>query len=379
MDKIRRFFINTGYTLMITFWILIILGCLTVAMFYIMAHFSEDIVVNFDVNGRHDLDFSVFYLPNQIWEENPKPRDLYFLMSFTDFIEVKSGLSVTLSEETQIDYSFTATERLVIRYRIGADADSSPVVFTEEIILSEQSGSRVTNRLRFNAEDEMSPGGVYTLHPRPHIDTYFDFVASQAYQMYGENLTTLGLRGFSAELFIDFTYTINIPEHKITETITQGYRISLTSEVYSLVVTGQPSFGLSFLVYKHENVEITMPLVVLFVAVFSAGVFGLVYTLRRYAADPLPNRHKALTILKKYAGEIVVTDNLVDLTQYKLMIVKEFSELLKLAVNLSKHIMCYHDIDRAEFVTIVDGYAYTFSLEYHPRNNLAADEEARVP
>ena len=82
-------------------------------------------------------------------------------------------------------------------------------------------------------------------------------------------------------------------------------------------------------------------------------------------ANPNKYRQEADDILKKYAYEIVVYNKPVDLTKYEPMVVQEFGELLKLAINLNKHIMCYRDEVRTEFVVIVDGYACLYMISYN--------------
>jgi len=46
------------------------------------------------------------------------------------------------------------------------------------------------------------------------------------------------------------------------------------------------------------------------------------------------------------------------------MTVKEFVDLLKLAINLNKHIMCYKNSTKTQFVIIIDGYACFYEVNY---------------
>jgi hypothetical protein len=52
-------------------------------------------------------------------------------------------------------------------------------------------------------------------------------------------------------------------------------------------------------------------------------------------------------IFKKYAAEIVTSDVPLILDNYRLVPVGVFQELLKLAINLNKHIMCCHNENAA--------------------------------
>jgi hypothetical protein len=76
------------------------------------------------------------------------------------------------------------------------------------------------------------------------------------------------------------------------------------------------------------------------------------------------NRRVAKSILKKYADEIIISASPADLSEYKIVYVLQFKELLKLAVNLNKHILCFHNDEKADFCTIIDGYAYCYNINY---------------
>jgi hypothetical protein len=358
--------------------LLLIIICLFVAGFFLVESGRELFGESFDVSGRHDLEFFVYYVENDFWDENPIPRNLNFLMSHTDFIRVRSEFSLNMSEEAEIIYSYTATERLIIRYMAGGDAGNT--VFENVTTLSEQRGRRVASSLRFSAGDESTPGGMYIFDPLPHIHTYFDFVSHQTAQMHDRGLVALGLRGFSAELQIDFVYTIAIPTFGVNENISRGYRIQLTSEVFTPVLTGGHMFDVSVPTYVPVARSISMPMTVLLVAFFALGVYGLVRNIGLFSQDPNPRRREVNAILKKYSGEIVVDDAPVDLSRFYVKRLKDFSELLKLAVNLSKHIMCYNNRKYAEFVVIVDEFAYVYRVEIkNGKNGSSTPPEPPVP
>ena len=159
----------------------------------------------------------------------------------------------------------------------------------------------------------------------------------------------------------------------MNETITQGYRIPLTTEIYSLSLTGMSNFEWSDNLAVRD-IEITLPMVVLFVVVFTGSVFGLLHTIKALAAHPNKYRRETDSILKKYTHEIVVYGKPVDLTRYEPMAVRGFSELLKLAINLNKHIMCYRIETRTEFVVIMDEYACLYAINYDGSNAERHDE-----
>ena len=317
----------------------------------------------FTVSGNTTSDYRVFYLPNEFWPDNPVNHNLGFLMSFTDFIEVDSRFNAQLDGDAEIFYSYNAVKTFVIRYMGSVDGTINPVVFREVFELSQASGSAHTDRLSFPNGTGIS--GTYTIFPKDYTDLYLNFVAAQGQQMRDENVIATGLRGFSAELLIDFTYNIRIPEKSINETVALGYRLSLTTEVFTLTTTGNVGSTFSITIGEGgEPAPVALFTIVILVIFAGLGVYGLVRGLDRFNADPNPRRREANTIIKKYSNEIVVSDTLLSLQEYKALVVKDFETLLRLAINLNKHIMCYNDDNRADFAVIVDSYAYHFGIEY---------------
>ena len=363
MDLIKNLLTKTAKTRTLILSSLLLVMVIIFALVFLAAHLRDDDVV--EISGRADLDFRVFYLENEYFADGPIPHRLHFLMSFTDYIEVDSRFTVHVDEETEIFYNYSATQRLVIRYMGAMDGVSNPVVFEYTMPLSSSYGSVFGYAISFPAAGGAGPGGTYTISPKDYTDFYLDFVATQRHLMYQENVIAVGLRGFSAELLIDFTYTITLPEWGISETAMAGYRLSLSTEVFTLAATGNSTatFNRS-IVLNDPPPQITLPMVIIFVAAAALSIYGIIRGISNIYADPNENRREALTILKKYSNEIVVSDVAPQLSQYQSMPVGDFRDLLRLAINLSKHIMCYHDDDMAEFVVVVEDSAYYYRINY---------------
>ena len=342
-------------------FLIFIIALVIIAAVRLSDYFRADAAVA--AHGRQSLDFRVFYVENSFFPENPMPRNLDFLMSYTDYIEIDSKFDATFSEEMNIHYSYRAEKRFVIRHMGAVYNYLNNIVFEEVHTLSETGGAVTSNELSFGVQVSGGPGGTYTIFPKEHIELYFEFVEDQARQMAAENVIAPGLRGFSADLMINFTYTISAPEFGLNETLTYGYRIPLTTEIYRLTTIGAPAFEWSDNLQMQDS-GITLPLVILFTVLFALNVFGLLYTVRALTSDSNKYRREADSILKKYSHEIVVYDKPVDMTRHESMVVQEFGELLKLAINLNKHIMCYRNRTYTEFVVIVDEFACLYVINY---------------
>jgi ribosomal protein S15P/S13E len=126
--------------------------------------------------------------------------------------------------------------------------------------------------------------------------------------------------------------------------------------------------------------QLTFPVIVLFAAALALSAYGFITGINRLNADPNEHRHTVKEILKKYSGEIVVSEKPLLLERYSPVYVSDFQDLLKLAVNLNKHIMCHHNDAGAMFAVLVDIYSYVYTVDYyvqknHPPENEPIEEE----
>lgn|GEM_PF-934252 len=315
----------------------------------------------FYASGNQASDFRIFYLPNDTFGENPQPHNLHYLMSFTDYIEIDSLFSANFSQEVDVIYNYQAIMRLVIR-QLGASPQNRPVL--EDIwVLSQAGGETTASRLFFTTENDGGPGGIYRVFPREHIMRYSNFLQDHTNQLSSGEIAAQGFRGFSADLFVDFTYTINVAELGLTETVTHGYQIPLTTEVFSIVATGSPNFAWESELTP-QRTGIALPLVIAYVSVFALCIFKAFQAIKQFSADPDEYRQRANDILIKYNQDIVIYDKPIDFARYDPMAVREFSELLKLSINLNKHIMCYKCRAFIEFVVIIDEFACYYVINF---------------
>jgi len=346
INKHHLLIMSSVLTLLVVF---IILG-------YLIASSLKNNIV--EATGTADSSFRIFYIENDIFHYNPIPSNQHFLMSFTDYIEVESRFTAQFSDDVEVAFRYDATMRLVIRYRATADGYLNPIVYELRRPLSQMHGLVTGDTINFLGHAN-EPGGTYTIHPREFIEIYINFVIAQQQQMEDENVIVQNLRGFTAEIFIDFMYHIYVPNWDIQETATHGYHFSISSEVYSLMATGDPHFSLS-VNQATPSLQITLPIAVIIIMTLALGLYSLLVGTRRLRADPREYKQMQHTILKKYSNEIIVTNTPLQFPRDTLVQVSGFEELVKLAVNLNKHIVCYICNDEAEFVVVVDGYTYYF-------------------
>ena len=336
------------------------LTLISLAFVYLKAYLREDAII--EITGASDLAFRVFYLENNIFDTNPVPNDLHFLMSYTDFIEIDTNFRMQFDHrDVEIFYEYTATERLVIRYMSTVDSHVNPIVFHETTKLSDVSGGVFAHGLNLPADSYMLRGS-YTIYPRPHIKRYLEVMADQARQMAEESVLIVGMRGLTAELFLDFTYTVWIPCLNFRQSLTSGYRLPLFSEVYSLTVTGTSDFSETIYITEDLPFEIELWTIIIFVIMMSLSGYGIFNGIKYLQADSNEKRQEVKVLLRKYENEIVISPDPVDLKAYGTVRVEDFTELIKLAVNLNKHIRCYKDDIKAIFIVVIDVDAYMYEV-----------------
>ena len=71
---------------------------------------------------------------------------------------------------------------------------------------------------------------------------------------------------------------------------------------------------------------------------------------------------EASRILRKYERDIVSYPCPVDISNYKLMQVQDFDDLLKLSISQNKHIMSHKNDEFIEFIVVVDDFACMYRL-----------------
>lgn len=344
---------------------LVLVAAILWAVSYVADFMSEDMLV--EATGQNNINFTVHYLENEIFGENPVSAD-YFLRLFTDFIEVESSFSVNFNEDLDIDYTYVAQKRFVITY--AGSGGSNPVIFEETKELSRASGSAHGRRLSFDSYNvDGEPGGTYIIFPRDYMEIYLNFLDYHEQHVENEGGTASSFRGFSAELFIEFTYSILAIPIGMSETTTRGYRIPISQDVFIPEVRGGIAGFTASASASTEtpNIDLFTILVFALVLIFSAIIMFV--GIKCLSADGNKRRKKAKTILKKFSSEIVVSRSPMNLSRYNIMVVDDFDEILKLSVNLNKHIMCYHNAEKMELCTIVEEHAYYYCINYWKDKN----------
>jgi hypothetical protein len=140
--------------------VIIILVTVAIGLLYFIPSFGLERRI--EISGRVDIQAEVFYLENDTFPANPIPRDLYYLMSFTDYIQVSNRLLLDLNKEVEVYYSYTSSKRLIIRHMATGDSNLNPIVFRESVSLSEIQGNMTTSSLRFPNENSNN-GGITDL------------------------------------------------------------------------------------------------------------------------------------------------------------------------------------------------------------------------
>ncbi|MCL2426108.1 MAG: DUF5305 domain-containing protein [Oscillospiraceae bacterium] len=352
---------------------LIVAAFIVIAIQFLFAYFREETFTS--ASGRHNLSFSVNYFDGTIFGEENIPLDQSFLMSYTDYIELENSFTANFSQRMDIYYNYHAQKRFIIRHMATADALTSPVIFQKTFPLVETSG-------RVPAEELTSLGNEYQLYlnsneivrvyPLEFIQIYLDFINEHRQQLDhmasrlgGDTMIQQGMRGFSAELFVDFTHSLrnnaNSATGNLNQNTTYSYRIPLTAEVYTITTMGTPNFEWESAM--SQSVDISLLGSVVFVALFTLSSFGLLHSIKKLTANPNIQQQQVNDILKKYSHEIVISDNPIPLEKYDIVNVLDFKGLLKLSISLSKHITCYKNEECAEFVVIIDEFAYLYNIQ----------------
>ena len=338
------------------------------------------------INTHHDLKFQVHYVQNNMFEENPIPQDFNFLMSFTDYILVTDSFNISISKPTNIYYDFLATKRLVVT---SPDAGYNVVVFEQSTILDESSGqSHGTNIQISGAGGFLDESTGFSISPRDYIFWYRQFTEYHQRQMIREDVMGLGGgRNLSAELRVDFSYNIHLPEINHRESSTRGFNIPLGNEIYNLTASGNPSNESRVLLSQADISPANAPPIFVFVVGVLICLAALIWSFMMFMKEEDQKVQKT-QIPKKYSDNLIITNSPVDISSSIIVTVKDFKEMLKLSTWLSKPIIYYPDSTDADFILPSDGFTYVFSIatiaEVEPEteneeSNLALTFENETP
>jgi len=326
----------------------------------------EQDTITSEASGRIETDVRVFYIENESFPNNPISENLNFLMSFTDFIEMESRFLARLSEEIEVHYTYTSVKRLVVRYRGSSSGEMNPIVLEVNEPLSHVSNTVIAQEISFPNREHDGSEGTYVIFPEAYVDTFLNFVAEQE-RIMNEGTTSRGHASFFAELQIEFVYEVAIPDWGINERLTSGYRLPLLTEVYSIVPFGESTFNECLEVPIPSTRQIALPIVMLFVIIFSVNSYFLFTGIKKLSSEPDAFSREVSEINRKYASEIVASKtSLLQLTsleaQYTCIEIDKFESLLNLAINTNAQIMSYRDEGRAEFVVVKDVFIYYYEI-----------------
>ena len=362
--KIKDSILNLHKTWRIVLPTLVIITMMIIVIRYLI-NLSTEIIV--EATGRIDLDYRVFYIENESFPSNPIPQNLNFLMSFTDFIEIDNQFSARFSEEIEVYYSYRSVKRLIVRYRGSIDGKMHPIVFEIRYPLSYINNNLVSRYLSLPHPEDHASVSTYTIFPERYIEMYLDFLAEQERVMNNEHHMNRSQANFVAELQIEFIYDITIPTWNMNESVIKSYHLLLSTEVYSLVSSGYPTFSQS-LDLSIPAQQVTLPIAIFFVVVFAISAYFLFTGIKSFGEDSNEFQREFSKISRKYTNEIIdLNDSLLSFfssqsIQYTCIQLNKFESLLNLAINANEHIMCYHNVERAEFVVVKGEFVYYYEI-----------------
>jgi hypothetical protein len=367
MKKRRR---KTGAKVLLALGIAGLILAAIAAAWYVLPFYGPDATIS--VRLENNVNYRAEYVPNDFYKEQTRPAgELYYLMSYTDHLEIENFFTARFGQSVRFAYTYTAVETFLIRYQRSNDANG-PVVYEERVVLDEASGQASGTRAYIGGFGDETVF-LYTVDPRDYIETYRRFVddhQSKKDQDMGGGESNIR---FTADLLLEFTYTIRLPDLNVSEVVVSGLAIPLTLEAYSPAVTGQRTREAEVAAKKFVLPEL------LYLEIMAAWVvicvFALYAGIRLLTKKKHEPREEVRQILKKYTEDILVVAQPPEISEYHEIPVRTFQELLNVALNLNKHILCCQDEYGAEFYVIADKQAYSFFIDYE----VTPESESETP
>ena len=320
--------------------------------------------------------FIVHYVENDLFGGGAMPQGRHYLKSFTDFVELENSFTANFDREIDLSYTYTATERLVISPSRSASSNGSgngngngsgnggSPIYEESVTIASASGNGKGQSFSWGGED--SDDGVYTVDLFAYAEIFQNFIEVHEAQMEEQEINGANRPSYNAELIVDFTFRLNAKEYGITKTLTNGFNIPFTTEIYYIARRASGEQSAEFIIPAREFRAPGFWTVSLLVLWFALLLSALFFCLRQLRMDENPLRREVQRVSKKYADEIIFMESPVDMSEHIPIQVMRFEELVKLALSGGKSIYGYQDDTGAHFVVFSDNHAFYRAWLFKP-------------
>ena len=344
-------FIATGVSFVV-FLIIFILS-----LTYILGGLSSKSSVHFE--ERNSIDCKV-YLNDADKDEYTEPQrkkdnDGYFLngsttgyaLGHTKFIRITPSYSADLSKKIDVKYTVAYSMTLNI-YSTGSNKQ----------LLNYQDVTKTLNANGAVPKDDVAGNGEVRINGFSYDFNLEDYIA--LVEKYAASVKNFNVTG---EIVFTATYQLSNSPRKIkTASYPRGMTIQLNQlEKNPFVIAFSGKGGVEADIPERAARMPGFGLSVLIVIGLAVPVTGMFLALREIYGEKNVYAKAIKNIKRKYGDALVAANNPI-VQNWICAPVKNFNELMKLALNLSKPITYWEEEDKTVFFILCDSIRYQFEL-----------------
>ena len=300
---------------------------------------DENVVMTYTSNGN--IDYKVYLRPNEfIKEEYIGPGEAYIL-DLIDHVQIIPTYGFKSSEKTNV----TGTNKLVARLKVYYKESSSnnSEILKREVVLDEK-------LMNFN-ESQYSSTNSYDLNLDYYLNILKEFQSSMKISMEGY-----------VEVSYETSFNGKVGGASYNDEYSNMIRIPLSTSV--IKIDKESSKEKTSKVYEADLIK-TNKTVLVYVVAVNLVVFAIICILLKQLFIFTNKNEYQRTIgklLKDYDDIIVNTSTIIDTSDYKVIEINEFKEILNLSRELLLPIMNYEVIKGSLtwFYVIKDDILYRY-------------------
>lgn len=321
-EKITEIMSNNLNIKFILYILILIVSLVLTSIFLVKALNFEEKVLNYKENGF--LDYRVYLKDNDFYPNDYLDKDMIYVSSLIDYIDVDFNYNFKIDENIDANFTYDIVGKLMI-----LDEKGSKVYFTKEYDLSENTTNEILNQNEFNIAKNIE------------IDyDYYNDIANKFKMDFGvETISYLRVyltvkKTSKSELIkldnVDSQIYLDIPLSQKSINMTIDY--SNLNQSRSFIK--EQTTPLDNILY----IVLTASFILLSIVILSKILYliPVLFPSKKNAYDKYVNK-----ILKEYDRLIAETNHCPNFSEYKLINIPEFKELVDVRDNLKKPIMHY--------------------------------------
>ncbi|MCL2038759.1 DUF5305 domain-containing protein [Candidatus Saccharibacteria bacterium] len=295
------------------------------------------------MTSRSTIDYRVHMRPgNSVIRHPYLGMGLTYAFDIVDKIAIDHTYQSQLSQPAPLDYNYQSTISFIAQAPRN-NPPGEPAVIVDEIIQTLQ-----------DTRSQQSDGQLQT-------SQQIELDLTQYREKYLEIKSDLGFT-ITGEIRIDFT--VHAQNDDLDHTHTRSMIVPISEPYFQIQLEGDEHQSTGHAAPRSSSLG---PIIIITSSTITlcALTLGLFLT-HKQKRDRLSSRRKIDSILRNYREQIIVTTTPVNPTAYKERVaIKDFKEMLKLAISIDKPIMFYEAKQAACFYVPKDStlYAYIVNLD----------------